>query len=340
MIDRSRFSLLVLLLAAGLLTFFQIPVASSQGLTIEAALVEGDLPGQDPAAEIWQESSAVQVLLSAQNVAKPYLTGVGERSMTVRALHNHEQLAVLVTWEDATQDDQMVRAQDFRDAVAVQFPLVEGEPYFCMGQQGGNVNIWHWKADWQADMVARQDVDTVYPNMYVDEYTFGDPELGKSAGIGDYEDANYVPAMAAGNLFARPMYASPVEDMLAGGFGTITSQPPEAQNVHGYGVWADGIWRVIFSRDLAAEEAMDVHFAPGNVLFMALAVWDGANAERNGQKSTSQWVSFQLERERPAATAPTEAPVRTGLPLFLWIYVGAVVLLVMAGTYVFFRLPE
>lgn len=25
-----------------------------------------------------------------------------------------------------------------------------------MGQQGGDVNIWHWKADWQAAVIAQQ----------------------------------------------------------------------------------------------------------------------------------------------------------------------------------------
>ena len=33
-------------------------------------------------------------------------------------------------------NDDMVGVQDFRDAVAVQFPLAEGQPFFCMGQRG------------------------------------------------------------------------------------------------------------------------------------------------------------------------------------------------------------
>ena len=342
MIKRTHLLLIFSLLIAGFLTFYKIPVASSQGVTVRAALVEGELPLQDPGAELWLESSAVQVPLSAQNIAKPYLTGVGDRTMTVRALHNQTQIAILVEWEDATQNDQMVRVQDFRDAVAVQFPLVEGQPFFCMGQQGGNVNIWHWKADWQADLVARQDVDTVYPNMSVDEYTFADPEAGKSAGVGDYEDVNYVPALAAGNLFASPSYASPVEDLIAGGFGTITSQPQEGQNVQGYGVWQEGKWRVIFSRELASPEETDISFSPGQVYPMALAVWDGENQERNGQKSTSQWVSLQLEGESaPAAvTTPAEQPATEGVSVIFWVITGVLVLLVIVATIVYFRLPD
>jgi complex iron-sulfur molybdoenzyme family reductase subunit gamma len=80
--------------------------------------------------------------------------------------------------------------------------------------------------------------------------------------------------------------------------------------VKGYGVWANGKWRVIFSRDLASTEAADVSFAPGKVYSLAFAAWDGANGERNGQKSTSQWVSLQLEGAAPAVrpAQPAAAP--------------------------------
>ena len=38
---------------------------------------------------------------------------------------------------------------------------------------------------------------------------------------------------------------------------------------------------------------------------MAFAVWDGENEERNGRKSTSNWISLQLE----ARVRPPEVPV-------------------------------
>jgi DMSO reductase family type II enzyme heme b subunit len=72
--------------------------------------------------------------------------------------------------------------QDFRDAAALQFPLTQGQPYFCMGQQGGNVNIWHWKADWQADILALQEMEwSATPDMYVDGYPFAPAEEGQIA---------------------------------------------------------------------------------------------------------------------------------------------------------------
>ncbi|MEK7311741.1 MAG: ethylbenzene dehydrogenase-related protein, partial [Chloroflexota bacterium] len=66
-----------------------------------------------------------------------------------------------------------------------------------------------------------------------------------------------------------------------------------------------------FSRDLASKEADDVTFAPGKVYSMAFAAWDGANGERNGQKSTSQWVSLQVEGAapvQPPRAQPTATP--------------------------------
>jgi hypothetical protein len=299
-----------LILAAIVLTFFKVPLASSQGVTLVAAQVSGELPMTNPDSDLWQKSTALEVPLSAQNVTRPMILNTRVKSLTARALHNGSQIALLIEWADDTQNDQMVRVQDFRDAVAVQFPLSEGQPFFCMGQLGGNVNIWHWKADWQADITARQDLHTLYPNMYVDQYPFADPAAGLAAGPGTYLDPNYLPALASGNLFASAALASPVEDLIAGGFGSLTAQPADGQNVKGYGVWANGKWRVIFSRDLASTEAADVSFAPGKVYSLAFAAWDGANGERNGQKSTSQWVSLQLEGAAPAVrpAQPAAAP--------------------------------
>jgi hypothetical protein len=328
------FSLILALAAA--LTFFKVPLASSQGVTVVAAEVAGELPTANPDSDLWAQAAAVEVPLSAQNVTRPMLLGARVKAVTARALHNGSQIAILVEWADETQDDSMVRVQDFRDAVAVQFPLVEGQPFFCMGQAGGNVNIWHWKADWQADIAARLDMEALYPNMYVDQYPFTSASEPVKAGAADYTDANYLPALAAGNLFASAARTSPVEDLIAGGFGSLTSQPAEGQNVQGYGVWANGRWRVIFSRDFSSTEAADVAFAPGKVYSMALAAWDGANAERNGQKSTSQWVSLQIGGAAAPAAKPAEpaAPFDWTGPAFVFIPMALVAFLVMgfAGT--------
>lgn len=286
------FSLFALAL---LLTTYKIPLVSSQGVTIMAAKVSEALPVNDPSSPLWQKATAIEVPMSAQMIARPFLSEPHIKNLTVRALYNDEEVAFLAEWTDETKNESTVRVQDFRDAVAIQFPLTEAlQPFFCMGQQGGDVNIWHWKADWQADIVARQDVDTVYPYMDADQYSFTEAPFDKTVSIAQYEDENYVPAMAAGNMLASPTYNSPVEDLLAGGFGSLTTQNLEGQNVAGFGVWADGQWQVVFSRQLASAEGEDVNFQDGQLYSIAFAAWDGENEERNGQKSTSQWLTFQL----------------------------------------------
>lgn len=312
MMTRSRLFLIALLVVAGVMTFLKIPLASSQGVTVVAAQMDGALPLDDVGAAVWDEATAVSIPLSAQIVARPMFPQANVKAVDVRALYNDAQIAFLVEWDDETMDETAVRVQDFADAVAIQFPLVEGQPFFCMGQQGGNVNIWHWKADWQAGLVARQDVDSVYPNMYVDRYAFADTEAGASAPVSSYEDVNYVPAMAADNLFASPNYSSPVEDLIAGSFGSLTSQPADMQNVLGHGEFVDGKWRVIFVRDLQSPVAVDAQFENDQVYQMAFAAWDGTNEERNGQKSTSQWISLQLGDVATASTTTGAASVGTG----------------------------
>jgi hypothetical protein len=344
MTKRSHILLGLVLLCTLLLTLYKIPVASSQGLTLIAAHVEGDLPFEDLNSELWVNATAVEVPLSAQNISKPILLETKVKSLTLRALHNGSQIAMRVEWADDTQDDHMVRAQDFRDAVALQFPLVEGQPYFCMGQAGGDVNIWHWKADWQADIAARQDMETAYPNMYVDEYPFAEVEADAIASVADYSDPNYLPALQAGNLFAGLTRLSPVEDLIAGGFGTLTAQAAEGQNVQGYGAWENGKWRVIFSRDLASTSAEDVTFSAGKTHAVAFAVWDGANDERNGQKSTSQWLSLQLGQARsPAAgteAALVQIPWYKDPQTMAVILYGALAILVVIGAFIYIRLPQ
>jgi complex iron-sulfur molybdoenzyme family reductase subunit gamma len=159
----------------------------------------------------------------------------------------------------------------------------------------------------------------------------------------DYQDVNYVPALASGNLFAAPP-VSPVEDIVAGGFGTLTAEPASNQNVQGYGAWADGKWRVIFSRDLTSPEAEDASFTTGKVYSIAFAAWDGANGERNGQKSTSQWISLQLEQQgkAPAAAQGEQQGAQAGLPVqpITWAILGVALVLVLAGAVIYMRLPE
>ncbi|RIK46326.1 MAG: hypothetical protein DCC57_15605, partial [Chloroflexi bacterium] len=128
MLPRNRLLLFGVLALALLSVWLKAPLASSQGLTITAAAVVGDLPLADVQSTLWSQATAVEIPLSAQMVAKPLSPQANVKSVTARALHNGQQLALLVEWADATRNDSTLRVDDFRDGVAVQFPLAQAQP--------------------------------------------------------------------------------------------------------------------------------------------------------------------------------------------------------------------
>jgi hypothetical protein len=325
---------LVLALAIAL-TFLKVPVASSQGQTLSAAFVTGKLPLLDLESELWRSARPLQVSLSAQQISRPLSLETRTRSVTARALHNNAELAILIEWVDATQNDSNLRVQDFQDMVALQFPVGVDQPFYCMGQEGGNVEIWLWKAAWQADLVARQDMESIYPDMYADEM---DPDFDPGSDVD-----LYYPARSVGNLLAKPTRFSSIETLAAGGFGSLTSLAEESQIVQGYGQWTDGKWKVIFSRELEPSPIELVTFEPGRNYSVAFAAWDGAYYERNGQKSTSQWVSLQLNRAAQAAPetgAPEVLPFWRDVTVITKILVGTLLFFLLFVAVIYFRLPE
>jgi DMSO reductase family type II enzyme heme b subunit len=102
-------------------------------------------------------------------------------------------------------------------------------------------------------------------------------------------------AEAAGNLQASPSLKSPVEDANARGFGSFKSQPAGGQNVGGKGVWRDGFWSVLVTRDLKSKDADDVKLVAGKSVPVAFAVWNGQQRDRNGRKVISNWYQLVLD---------------------------------------------
>jgi complex iron-sulfur molybdoenzyme family reductase subunit gamma len=88
---------------------------------------------------------------------------------------------------------------------------------------------------------------------------------------------------------------SSVEDVNVRGFGSLTTQPLRDQNVDGKARWTDGRWEVVFVRDLSSAQEADVQLTPGHRVSIALAIWDGAAEDRNGQKSISIWQRLTLQ---------------------------------------------
>lgn len=114
---------------------------------ITASRIEGAIPG-DAGAEAWQNASETYYPFVAQIMREPRNTTASVAGVWVRALHNGNELALLLRWHDRFHD---ISDEAPVDAFAVQFPaeLPDGDerPYFVFGDSSNAVNLWHWSAD-------------------------------------------------------------------------------------------------------------------------------------------------------------------------------------------------
>lgn len=124
---------------------------------INAVRADGELPDKadDPA---WEKAPYASLYLVPQIIAEERHYTPSLDSISVKALYNDKEIALLMEWDDRTRslpgDAKAVEIADgevFEDAVAVQWPVAiptESEkPYFGMGDAAWPVNIWYWRSE-------------------------------------------------------------------------------------------------------------------------------------------------------------------------------------------------
>ena len=223
----------------------------------------------DPNAPLWNSPdgpNTITLELGPQMFTNPKWPDPSIKKVTLSAVQNNSEFAVLLEWEDSGKDDFFGHSDNFTDQAAIMFPLElqEEAPLITMGNEGRTVNIWQWKAAWQKDQ---------------------EPEDGKQ-----FRGGRNTAQSTPGGLGPTSNRLSPVEDLNAEGFSTLTIQ--EEQNVQGKGVWQKNRWRVIFKRPLRNSDTADTQFEESTQ--MAVAVWNGGNKERNGQKGIVGWVLLRF----------------------------------------------
>ena len=220
-----------------------------------AELIEGELPTSvDDAA--WEAVEPVSFYLTGQVIAGPRWQTPGVDAVTVRALYNPTDVAMLVEWNDATQDstsggsaeeqdgETYVNLETFQgegpysDRLAVQFPnsIPEGveKPHFAWGQPGKPVNLWLWSAE-----------------DGVEEFT----GTGLADGISAQENSS------------------------------VTAQWD----------YADGHYRLLLSRPLNTGDPEDIELRSGEFIPIAFQAWEGSNGETGTRMALSSWYSLVLE---------------------------------------------
>ena len=244
------------------------------GEVLRAHKVEGDLPIV-PDDKLWSAASEHTVPLVSQTAVAPSSAELKRSEISVRALYNKSELALLMVLKDSTEDSDVSRAAGFSDAVAVGFPTSYGDdiplPYIGMGNAGRPVNIWQWKAAWQSDIEnGFRGVNEAYPNRV--------PREGP---------ISYAAGEEAGSPLSQTSRSSSVENLVAEGFGTLTST--RSEGLQGNGVYKDGTWHVVMKRPLKPKGVGTRIATDGALLPITFAVWDGSGSERNGMKGLTRW---------------------------------------------------
>jgi mono/diheme cytochrome c family protein len=228
---------------------------------LQAAFVSEDLP-TDPEDPLWSQADPTSYFLTGQVIVGPRWQTPGVDAVTVRALYNPADLALLVEWNDPFEDPAgsggvellpeagsyvdleslPEDAEPFADGLAVQIPaqLAEGaaKPYFVWGQPGNPVNLWVWRA--------------------------GDP----------------------------------VQEFT----GTGLKAEPAAQvssDVAATASWSDGRYRLIVTRPLATGDPEDAIIQPGQFIPIAFQAWDGSKGESGTRLSLSSWNNLVLAQPTP-----------------------------------------
>jgi hypothetical protein len=209
--------------------------------------------------------------------------------VNVQAVYNSKYIAIKLEWEDHSQDQGLYRVQDFQDGAAIQFSIDGTKGFHGMGSEEHPTDIWFWKAEWQfrSNEKTNSDIELAYANRVSDSNVDTYPSL--------MNDIAYLSGRDAGNINSEASKTSPVENVTAIGPQTVTSLPENAQKVTGNGVWDGKKWQVVFVRKLKSDSKRKVNIKKGESIPLAIAIWNGSENDRNGQKMVSTWYELELK---------------------------------------------
>ena len=233
--------------------------APKEEATITSKFIKVDLSAPDPTSPIWKKAPAMDVLLRPLWFKEGYVDRV-----RVRSLHNGKEIAILLEWEDPTKNADVEKLEPPRLVLA----------RALKSDHTKSADIPRLEAF--GDAVALQ-----FPVKANGLPPFPMGEAGQVVNIWQWR------------IDREGNGRGSVENLAAAGFGTLTSQL--SQDVKGKGIWSKGKWRIVFSRVMTGGGEV-VGLAPGKVMPVAFAVWNGAINQRDGEKSVSTWAFLKIER--------------------------------------------
>lgn len=249
----------------------------------------------DPAHPAWSKWSASKVTMLPQNIAKPNLDQPIFQSLEVKAAVTKGWLCLRLEWEDKSRDAEVTKGL-FTDACAVEFAAKgdakDTSPF--MGNPGKPVHIIHWKAIWQDDVQkGYRDIEHAYPNAYYDYYPLA---KGKRAQDISGPALVYNPARYLKNPISDTLRREPVEELVAEGFGSSTSQ--KHLDARANGSHQQGKWSVVIARPLTTPDPTDAQLKGGTTIPIAFALWDGATKNRGARKHFAMWTDLKIAGQK------------------------------------------
>lgn len=272
------------------------PVSAATAPIPEIAVTKvASAPSLDnPIDPAWDKFAAVELDLAPQQLAPPVLEKATIAKLSVQAVRDDQRYVWRLSWDKAEKADKS-DVGTFTDAVAMQFPLVDGAPY-TMGGPGLPVRMLYWKAVWQTDIdKGFQGVTGIHPNTDVDLYWFAEGKWPNDAAgsIDNPVAEQWMIAVEAGNPMADYQRKNPVEEMTAHGFGSATHVADTPSR--GKGVWKDGRWIVVIDRPISSDDPIIKRFVDNpDKQLIAFAVWDGTAGNRGGKKHITNWLPLRI----------------------------------------------
>ncbi len=263
--------------------------------TISIAKVASAPTTDDPLDPFWDKIAAIEVALAPQQVAPPMLTSGTVANLSVQAVRDGQRYIWRLSWEQP-EISAGSDVGEFSDAVAMQFPLSDGAPY-TMGGPDMPVRMLYWKATWQQDVdQGFQDWAKTHPNADADLYWFtqGGPPYTMDKSFEEPKSKQWMIAASAGNPMANFSRKSPIEELTAHGFGSLTHLNSTPSS--GRGKWDNGKWYVVLDRPIGSADPLVARFTenPERQL-VAFAVWDGTAGNRGARKNITNWLPMRIE---------------------------------------------
>jgi len=112
---------------------------------LKAAFLAGEIPAEAHAKE-WEGAGFVDFPLAGQIIVAPRWFKPVHDVITARALYNDKEIAILLEWDDGTENKGEGNPAD---QVALQLPAqltTNEKPYFILGDEKHAVDYWRWNA--------------------------------------------------------------------------------------------------------------------------------------------------------------------------------------------------